>query len=167
MYTIARILHPTDFSDEAAMAFRLACSLAKQHGAEVVVLHVIGPPIAWGEEVARHSPDSYQKQLWNEYMLPIRSSEAGVPLVRRLEEGVPEEVIVRIATELGCDLIVLGTHGRKGIARLVMGSVAEHVLRTAPCPVMTVRGHLLAGSKESEDKEMAESVTAHTPSAAR
>jgi nucleotide-binding universal stress UspA family protein len=150
MYTIRRILHPTDFSDEAAVAFRLACSLAKEHRAELLVLHVIPPPVAWGEEVARRDPDSYEEQLWNEYLLPMQSSEPGVVLTRRMEEGVPEEVIVRVAAEWGSDLIVLGTHGRQGLSRLLLGSVAEHVLRIAPCPVLTIRGSLPVAVKSGE-----------------
>jgi nucleotide-binding universal stress UspA family protein len=121
---------------------RVACSLAKQVGAEVVVLSVIPPPGTWGEEVARRSPDSYEEELWREYLLPIQSSEPGVSLVRRLEEGVPDEVIVQVAEELPADLIVMGTHGRQGVTRLLMGSVAENVMRTAPCPVLTTRGEL-------------------------
>jgi nucleotide-binding universal stress UspA family protein len=142
MYPIRKILHPTDFSNESGAALCLACSLAKQLGAEVVVLHVIPPPKTWGEEIARRPPDSYEGELWNEYLLPIHSTEPGVSLARRLEEGVPEEVIDRVAAELPADLIVMGTHGRQGVSRLLMGSVAEHVIRTAPCPVLTTRGAL-------------------------
>ncbi len=142
MYTIRTILHPTDFSEEAGAALRVACSLAKQVGAEVVVLYVIPPPGTWGEEVARRPPDSFEEELWNEYLLPIQSSEPGVSLVRRLEDGVPEEVIVQVAAELPADLIAMGTHGRQGVTRLLMGSVAEKVMRTAPCPVLTTRGEL-------------------------
>jgi len=144
MYTIRKILHPTNFTDESAAAFRVACGLAKQFGAEIVVLHVIPPPISWGEEIARRPPDSYQEELWNEYLLPIQATEPSVVVVRQMEEGVPEKEIVRVAEELGCDMIVLGTHGRQGVSRLLMGSVAEHVLRTAPCPVLTVRGQQTA-----------------------
>jgi nucleotide-binding universal stress UspA family protein len=139
MYTIRKILHPTDFSAQAAEAFRVACSLAKQHGAEVTVLHVIPPPVAWGEVVAR-GPDGYAEQLWAEYLRPMHSPEPGVPVQHQLEEGAPEELIVSVAQDQGCDLIVMGTHGRRGLPRLLLGSVAESVLRKAPCPVLTVRG---------------------------
>jgi nucleotide-binding universal stress UspA family protein len=139
MYTIRKILHPTDFSEQAAAAFRLASSLAKQHGAEVVVLHVVPPPVAWGEAIAREPPDSYKEELWNEYMLPIRSPEPGVQVLYRMEEGIPADLIATVAEDIGCDLIVMGTHGRTGLRRLFMGSVAEQVLRTAPCPVLTIR----------------------------
>jgi nucleotide-binding universal stress UspA family protein len=139
MYTIRKVLHPTDFSGEAAAAFRVACSLALRHEAELVVLHVIPPPLTWGEAVARMPPDGYEEQLWREYLTPMQPTEPGVRLERRLEEGDPAKKIVAVADELGCDLIVVGTHGRGGLGRLLMGSVADKVLRKAPCPVLTVR----------------------------
>jgi nucleotide-binding universal stress UspA family protein len=142
MLPFRKILHPTDFSEESAGAFRLACALAKQHDGEVILLHVMAPPIAWGEVVARETPTSYEEQLWNEYLLPMRRSEPDVRILPRLEEGDPAALIVSVAEEVACDLIVMGTHGRTGLRRLLMGSVAEHVLRTAPCPMLTVRGPL-------------------------
>jgi nucleotide-binding universal stress UspA family protein len=142
MYPFRKILHPTDFSDQAAAAFGVACALARQHGAEVLVLHVMAPPIAWGEVVAREPPNGYEEQLWTEYLLPMRSPEPGVRVQHRLEEGMAQELIPLVAEETGCDLIVMGTHGRSGLRRLLAGSVAEHVLRTAPCPVLTIRGPL-------------------------
>jgi nucleotide-binding universal stress UspA family protein len=138
MFAIRKVLVPTDFSNQARFAFNLACSLASAHQAEVVVLHVVPPPLTWGEVVARRGPDSYEEQLWEEYLLPLRPTEPGVRVSHRLEEGNPEVMIVRVAADLGCDLIVMGTHGRTGLPRLLMGSVAEHVLRCASCPVMTV-----------------------------
>jgi nucleotide-binding universal stress UspA family protein len=152
MFNIRKILHPTDFSDEAALAFRVACDLAKQHGAEVVVLHVLPPPVAWGEVVARRGPDGYEQQLWIEYLTPIHAVDPAVRVQHRMEEGPPAQRIVFVAEELGADVIVMGTHGRKGLSRLLMGSVAEHVLRTAPCPVLTVRAALVSGpaGKETE-----------------
>jgi nucleotide-binding universal stress UspA family protein len=139
MYNIRKILVPTDFSTQAGVAFGLACSLAQSHQAELVVLHVVPPPLVWGEVLARRGPDGYEEELWQEYLLPLQPTEPGVRLTHRLEEGPPAQVIVRVAQELACDLIVMGTHGRSGLRRLLMGSVAEHVLRCAPCPVMTVR----------------------------
>jgi len=155
MYTIRKVLHPTDFSGEAAAAFRVACSLARQHDAELVVLHVIPPPITWGEAVARLPPDSYEEQLWREYLTPMQPTEPGVRLERRLGEGDPAKTFVDVAGELGCDLIVMGTHGRGAMGRLLMGSVADKVLRKAPCPVMTVRTTYPAGAEGRDRQEAA------------
>src|SRR5262249_23803825 len=124
MFHIRKILHPTDFSEQATHAFRVACSLAKQHGAEIIVLHVVPPPITYGEALARESPDDYWEQLRSEHLLPIRSTEPGVVVTHEMGYGTPEEVIVATAAERGCDLIVMGTHGRSGVLRLLMGSVA-------------------------------------------
>lgn len=139
MFTPRKILHPTDFSTEAADAFRLACSLARDHRAELLVIHVMPPPVCWGEVVARRPPDSYEHQLWREYLEPLCAAEPDIHIEARIESGNPVERIVSIAAEEGCDLIVMGTHGRSGLGRVVLGSVAEQVLRKASCPVLTVR----------------------------
>jgi nucleotide-binding universal stress UspA family protein len=89
--------------------------------------------------VARRSPDSYEEALWD----VIRKYEAppGVTVGHRLEEGDTVEDILTAAQECGADLIVMGTHGRTGLRRVLMGSVAENVVRRAPCAVLTVRDH--------------------------
>jgi len=136
MIPFRTILYPTDFSELADHAFPVARSLARDHGAALVILHVYPPPIAHGEEVARRSPDDFLDDLWealHRYEVP-----EGTAVTHRLAEGMPAEQIVQTARELNCDLIVLGTHGRTGLRRLLMGSVAEHVLRQAPCAVVTV-----------------------------
>jgi nucleotide-binding universal stress UspA family protein len=159
MFRIRKILHPTDFSDRSALAFRLACALARDHKAEVIVMHVVPPPVSWGEVVARREPDDYYEQLWREYLLPIQPTEPGVRIERRLDDGVPAEMIVNAAQETGCDLIVMGTHGRTGLRRLLVGSVAEHVLRQAPCPVLTVRAPFHELVAEAQEKEKAAPVS--------
>jgi nucleotide-binding universal stress UspA family protein len=138
MFAIRTILYPTDFSDESAAAFGVACSLATKHGAEVVVLHV-APPTTFGEFANQAQMVEEEEQLMEESLRPIQSPEPGVRVRHQLERGDAAELIVSVAQDLGCDLIVMGTHGRSGLSRLFMGSVAEHVLRTAPCPVLTVR----------------------------
>jgi universal stress protein A len=139
MSSILTILHPTDFSARSEQAFRLACLLARDQGARVVVLHVVPPPVCRGEEVARQQPNGYHEQLWHEHLLRMQSPAPDVPIEYRLEDGDPAEVIVRVAEELECGMVVMGTHGRSGISRLLLGSVAEKVLRQCPCPVLTVR----------------------------
>jgi nucleotide-binding universal stress UspA family protein len=141
MYSVRTILCPTDLSEQSGDAIEVARSLARDLGARLVVLHVLPPPASRAEAVARRPPDSYRDQIWNDYLLPIEAP--GVRLERRLEDGDPAEEIVRVAEEVAADLIVMATHGRTGLGRLLMGSVAEEVLRKAPCPVLTVRAPVL------------------------
>jgi nucleotide-binding universal stress UspA family protein len=139
MFAIRTILHPTDFSEASAEAFRVACSLARDHGARVVVLHVMPLPIAFSDTaVEALNPVRCREEL-SESLMQVRPPEGVPPVERRLGEGDAGAEIVRLAGELGCDLIVMGTHGRSGLKRLLLGSVAEEVLRKAPCPVLTVK----------------------------
>jgi nucleotide-binding universal stress UspA family protein len=140
MLAIRTILHPTDFSARSVNAFRLACSLARDHGARLVVVHVVPPPsavlsgdgvvIPWIEE---DFPALEAK------LRQLRPPDPNVDVTHELRRGGPAHEILRTARETGCDLIVLGTHGRRGLARLLMGSVAEQVVRQANCPVVTVK----------------------------
>jgi nucleotide-binding universal stress UspA family protein/CBS domain-containing protein len=137
-FTPRTILHPTDFSQTAGAAFRTACSVARKDNARLIVLHVYPPPICHGEVVARRQPDSYEDDLWRllgQYQMP----DAAVPVEHRLVEGDAATEILHLAQEEGCDLIVVGTQGRTGLSRLLLGSVAEQVVRRSPCPVLTVR----------------------------
>jgi nucleotide-binding universal stress UspA family protein len=139
MLPIHTILHPTDFSKQSEFAFELASSLARDYGAELYVVHVVTPPVVvYGEGVLPVEPQSYQAEL-REKLNRLRSGEPEVRVLHRLVEGQPVDEILRLAKEIGCDLIVMGTHGRTGFGRVLMGSVAEKIVRTAPCPVVTVR----------------------------
>ncbi len=142
MLHLNTILHPTDFSNHSEYAFRLACSLARAHEARLIVLHVVvtlGPELVpYGEAVSQLQPEGYRHRLLDD-LRRIQSPDPTVALDRRLVEGDPPEEILRIAKESSCDLIVLGTHGRTGLERLLMGSVAEQVVRNAPCPVLTAK----------------------------
>lgn len=142
MLTIESILHPTDFSQPSDYAFRLAHSLARDHGSRLIVLHVVatlGPELAtFGEATTELEPESYQRKLWAE-LRQVQPKDPAVRVEHRLAEGDPAKEIVRAAVEAGCGLIVMATHGRSGLQRLLMGSVAEEVLRHAPCPVLTVK----------------------------
>jgi nucleotide-binding universal stress UspA family protein len=121
MSTIQTILHPTDFSERSDGALPIAQALARDQGARLVVLHVMDES-APAAAVRATVPD------------------ARVRMEQRLEKGDPAETILRVASEIKCDLIVMGTQGRTGLERLVMGSVAEKVLRQATCPVLIVKG---------------------------
>ncbi len=139
MLPIQTILHPTDFSPSSEAAFPLACSLARDYGARLVVLHVAPPPVvAYGETITA-LVDEDTVEAARESLRRLRAPEPKVPIEHRVEVGDAAERILGVADEIGCSLIVLGTHGRTGLGRLLMGSVAEAVSRRAPCPVLTAK----------------------------
>jgi nucleotide-binding universal stress UspA family protein len=147
MSRIRRILHPSDFSRASSAAFAKAVETTKTNRAELLLTHVMTPVVlVTGDGYL--SPDVYdkieasarasaEKQL---RILAARAKKAGVRAKVLLLEGVPHEQITRAARTTRADLVVLGTHGRTGLARLFVGSVASRVLSTATCPVLTVRG---------------------------
>ncbi len=139
MLPVATILHPTDFSEHSEFAFRLACALARDYNARLILLHVLPPPIVvYGGGLA-------PTDLWrdtDEAKGRLRRMEADAHRVRvesLVMEGDPVAMILRAAKETHSDVIIMGTHGRTAVARLLLGSVAEAVLRKAPCPVLTAK----------------------------
>ena len=142
MLRFKTILHPTDFSAAAEYAFQVACSLARDHQAHLIVMHSVPPAAAdYGGLPPHEVPEGYNKKVWED----IRHMTEKDPHIRdiyiksELVDGDPVHMILARAEELGCDLIVMGTHGRTGLGRLLMGSVAEAVMRRAACPVLTVK----------------------------
>ena len=145
MAPIRRILFATDFSDASRPAARRAVSLAKDSGAELLVVHVYEPPVrpAVDAFLVPRVYDEFEAEVRSQAdqgLAPIvaRAAGAGVaarPLVLR---GVADEAIARAAKDEAADLVVVGTHGRGGVARLLLGSVAARVVSSAPCPVLTV-----------------------------
>jgi nucleotide-binding universal stress UspA family protein len=148
---IERILCPTDFSRSSARALAHAIGLARQFEARLELLHVVpSPGSAMG---GGYFPAT--RELLHQAGSELRQCagpaiRAGVPVVTTLREGEPGPAIQALAESLPADLVVMGTHGRAGFEYLVLGSVAEQVLRRAPCPVLTVglesRPPLRAGS---------------------
>lgn len=139
MLAIRTVLHPTDFSPRAEYAFRLAWALARDYQARLVLLHVAEPaPIIAGEGVVM-PPTAIDLDELRRRLESVAAPEAGVPIERRVVEGETVAEILRVAEETKADLLVVGTHGRTGLGRLLMGSVAEQILRRAPCPVLTVK----------------------------
>ena len=132
MFRIQTILFPTDFSDSSEHAFTLACTLAREHRARLIVVHVVPPFIATEGYVPPPSP-THSEEVWAEF----RQLQDADPRVRELRveskiaEGDPAREILRLARDTRADLIVMGTHGRTGLRRLLVGSVAEQVLRGA------------------------------------
>jgi nucleotide-binding universal stress UspA family protein/quercetin dioxygenase-like cupin family protein len=141
MSAIHTILHPTDFSDNSRYAFQTACALARDYNAELILFHVVPPSAA--PLLPEPTPDPLrpaeaQEFLKGRFNWP-QPPDARVRAQHRVAEGDAPEEILRLARALPCDLIIMGTHGRTGRGRLLTGSVAEEVLRKAPCPVLAVR----------------------------
>ena len=137
MLTIRTILYPTDFSPLAYHAFEVACALAHDYKARLVLIHVHEPPVPVDELVPSEPPDICEYLLRD---LQELKPAPGVDVEYRLEVGPIAEGILCAAAETKCDLIVIGTHGRSGLNRMLLGSVAESVLRAAPCLVLMVKG---------------------------
>jgi len=144
-----RVLHPTDFSRASGGAFARALTEARQQKSELLVAHVLAPVIPMaGAGEAYVSPTVYEQmtesaRAWAQKQMDRLLAKAKAARVRArglLLEGVAHEQIVRTAKRQGVGLIVMGTHGRTGVARFFLGSVAARVAATAPCPVLTVRG---------------------------
>jgi nucleotide-binding universal stress UspA family protein len=137
MLPIRVILHPTDFSLYSQAALPLACALARDHGATLVLVHVRSIPIStYGELGAVPAePVDVVKDRMRQLLPPDYTGRVEYEV--RTGEAATE--VVDLTRQRHADLIVLGTHGRSGVLRLLLGSVAEAVLRKAPCPVLTVK----------------------------
>ncbi|MFO0866294.1 MAG: universal stress protein [Gemmataceae bacterium] len=156
MIPLRVILHPTDFSADSAYAFDLACALARDHNGRVVVAHVgPTPTLGYSEGMIMPPDPEFLHAPLRDKLAAVRADDCTIEVEHRFLVGVAAEEIVRLAEELHCDLIVMGTHGRTGLRRVLMGSVAEQVLRKAPCPVLTVKSVGSMSAKRAEAKEPA------------
>jgi nucleotide-binding universal stress UspA family protein len=145
MLAIKNILCATDFSESSAFAFRVACTLARDYRARLVVLHAVPPPVGAYCDFYIPPDFGYQEPL-REKLLQLQPRDQRIAVEHRLVEGEAAATILAVAKDMPADVVVLGTHGRTGLARLVIGSVAEQVLRKAVCPVLTVKKPLPGGS---------------------
>jgi nucleotide-binding universal stress UspA family protein len=136
MINIKKILYPTDFSSFSTQAYFHAIALAEKHRASLTILYVYVPGVSRPHDGGDAPPD---KQYWQEMLEQIRPIDPDIPVSHILLEGDPATEIVRFAQDAGMDLIVMGTHGRTGLERLLMGSVAEKVMRESPCSVLVVK----------------------------
>lgn len=144
---LRRVLYATDFSPASRPALALAMRLARHDGARLLVVHVLTPPSPFAAN-GGPAPSSYLELLHRTrraarhelaaWLARVRG--AGLRAQARRVEGNPSEQIVRLAGRWHADLIVIGTHGRTGVRRFMMGSVAERVVQRSPRPVLTVRG---------------------------
>jgi nucleotide-binding universal stress UspA family protein len=134
------ILVPTDFSECATRALEYACELGQTLGATIHLVHCFGPTTP---EMNMTLTAAMIDTLRSGAMVALEGIVAAHTDTRfgrlALVRADPRDGILETARDLGCDLIVIGTHGRRGVSRMLLGSVAEHVLRRADCPVLTLR----------------------------
>jgi universal stress protein A len=147
MLTIRQILVPIDFSAPSRAALEHAAGLAERLDATVVVLHTWEQPSYFGPEgvliaapgVVHPGLDEVRRSVERELAQFVAGAALPAGTDLRVVSGRPAEAILEAAAEPGIDMIVMGTHGRSGLARMIVGSVAEAVIRHAPCPVLTLR----------------------------
>lgn len=139
-----KICCPVDFSESSRVALEEAADLARRHAARLTVLHVFEPAAAVAGELQAPMPELFQATAQElERKLAgwkLEAERLGAPAVEQaVVSGVPGREIAAFAAEGGHDLVVMGTHGRTGFRHLVIGSVAERVIREAHCAVLVVR----------------------------
>jgi nucleotide-binding universal stress UspA family protein len=145
MKPFEKILTAIDFSESSDFAFEYALTLARQFQAELTVIHVINEPVDLrGFYVPHISFEQLEKEIEEgaeKMMATFCQTKLGdfTRYTSVIAAGIPYEEILRKADEIGASLIVLGTHGRTGIDHLIFGSTAERVVRSAACPVLTIR----------------------------
>jgi universal stress protein A len=135
MAIFKRILCPVDFSGTSARALAFAERVAHESSAELILVHAFDSPASY-DDAGQHEPADPQIKA---RLQKIQPTYPELTVRRALHAGPPGEVICWLAADQQCDLIVMGTHGRSGLMHLLMGSVAEYVLRHARCPVVVVR----------------------------
>jgi nucleotide-binding universal stress UspA family protein len=130
MIQVRKILYPTDFSSYSNQAYFYAVGLAETYRASLTMVYVLTPG----------SGDAGKgRSFWLGQLEQVRPANPAITVNHVLLEGDPAGEIARYAADAGIDVIVIGTHGRTGVDRLVMGSVAERVMREAPCSVLVVK----------------------------
>lgn len=142
---IKSILFPTDFSEGSSQALQYAVDLTKKYGAKLYVVHVIYDIAkATGWYVPHRSVDEMYKDIQEGAKkeldrFGVEELSAVKDIERTVLTGIPHEEVMNFAKKNKVDLIIMGTHGRKGIDRILFGSTAAQIVRFAPCPVLTVR----------------------------
>jgi nucleotide-binding universal stress UspA family protein len=134
-----KIIVPVDFSVGDDSVVRMALSMARDFDAHVIVAHVEEPPLTYAAGEMYYGVPTPERPELRNMLEGVVPANPGVELELRLVTGDPAMAIVELAEEENADMIIMGTHGRTGLTRLVMGSVAEAVVRRANCPVLTCR----------------------------
>jgi universal stress protein A len=137
--TTKKILFPTDFSTSSQAALEHAEAMAKAHQATLLIIHVAEPPAAYGAGEMYYGVPEPSIQELERMLAAVVPTDKSIAYEHRLLTGDPVDVIIRSARDEGVDMIVMSTHGRTGLGRVLMGSIAEAVVRRAACPVLTVK----------------------------
>jgi nucleotide-binding universal stress UspA family protein len=148
MIPFRTILFAADFSESSRGAFQVACALAREHSTRVIILNVLQPmyvpesPVHFGQQSVRYltiarAPSEHESR--KRHLRELYVPDHPLDVDYQTKEGEIAGEILSSSEKMGCDLIVMGTHGRHGINRLLAGSIAETVLRKAPCPVLALR----------------------------
>lgn len=150
MITLSNILVPTDFGETSELAVAHARTFATWSAARVHLLHVVPHPAAFlpseALAVLPNLVEDMERDARRRLDLVVFEAPPAKSVQRVVRVGAPAREILGYAETEGIDLIVMGTHGRGAIAQLLLGSVAEHVVRHAPCPVLTVRSRPVRGA---------------------
>ena len=150
MTTISKILFPTDFSSSSDYGLHYATSLARDNQASLLIVHVEEPPAMYGGGEMYYGVPEPDTAALTTMLEQVKPDDPQVRHEHRLIVGNPADKIVAVAKEEQADLIVMGTYGRTGLVRLLFGSVAEAVVRRAPCPVLTFKAPELPKGSESQ-----------------
>jgi len=149
MIHVSNILYATDFSAYSNQAYFHAVALAEKYGAHLRIVYVHAP------DDSTEADSEAARRHWRGQLEQIRPLNSNIPVEHVFLEGDPADELIRYATDARIDLIVMGTHGRSGLERLLMGSVAEEVLRGAPCSVLVVKMPKQAAVTETSGQEQA------------
>jgi nucleotide-binding universal stress UspA family protein len=136
-----KILFPTDFSTVSDDALRFAAMLARDTGATLHIVHVEEPPTAYGGGETYYGVPEPDTGALNRMLEAVKPDDPKVAYEQHLLIGNPADEVIEYAKREQVDMIVMASHGRTGVLRFLMGSVAERVVREAPCPVVTVKAH--------------------------
>lgn len=160
MLCIQTILVPTDFSESAEQALQVAHSLARDHHAKLVLMSAPPPPPPSAEVYVPFENYAGLIEEPQRQLTAMANVVTDLPVETRVLVGPPGPSIVECAKNCQADMIVMGTHGRSGLSRLIMGSVAEYVHRHAPCPVLTIKPGTVEHLRHEETTSLAMSESA-------
>lgn len=136
-----KILVPTDFSHTGDAALEYAASLAKEHGAQLLIVHVQELPRVYAGDMYYGIAEPSTEEVLG-MLRDVKPVDGQIPVEYRLLSGEPSEAIVRLSDDEHVDMIVVGSHGRTGFSRALLGSVAEAIVRKAHCPVVVCKQRL-------------------------
>lgn len=134
-----KVVLPTDFSNTSKAALSLAESIVRDQGGKLYIVHVEEPPAAYGGGDLFYGIPSATLEDVKRLLLEVKPSDPAIAYEHHLVHGAPAEAIVTFAESVDADMIVIGTHGRTGVNRMLIGSVAEAVVRRANCPVLSYK----------------------------